>query len=294
MASPPLKKIGIWTGAFEQQPANNVRAAVSELEQLGYGAVWFSEAFGRESLTQAGMLLSASSHIVVVTGITNIYGRDPVTAAAAQKTLSEAYPERFMLGLGVSHIPLVEQLRGTTYEKPVAKMSSYLDAMDKASYGSVAPAITYKVLAALGPKMLELSAKHSDGAHTYNVTPEHTKSARQILGAGPLLCVEQAVVLESDPATARKVARAFLALYLKLPNYTNNFLRFGFTEEDYKGEGSDRLIDAIVAWGNVDAICSRIDAHLAAGADHVCIQALGPDPKSLPAREWRELAKALI
>ncbi len=294
MASPPLKRIGIWTGAFEQQPAGKVKAAVAELEQLGYGAVWFSEGFGRESLTQAGLLLSASSHIVVSTGITNIYGRDPVTAAAAQKTLSEAYPERFVLGLGVSHIPLVEQLRGTTYEKPVAKMSSYLDAMDKAPYGSVAPAKTYRVLAALGPKMLELAARRSDGAHTYNVTPEHTKSARQILGKDPLLCVEQAAVLESDPVKARKIARAFLALYLTLPNYTNNFLRFGFTEEDCKGEGSDRLIDAIVAWGDVDAIRSRIHAHLAAGADHVCIQVLSADPKSLPMRYWQELAKSLV
>ena len=294
MASPPLKRIGIWTGAFEQQPAGKVKAAVAELEQLGYGAVWFSEGFGRESLTQAGLLLSASSHIVVSTGITNIYGRDPVTAAAAQKTLSEAYPERFVLGLGVSHIPLVEQLRGTTYQKPVAKMSSYLDAMDKAPYGSVAPAKTYRVLAALGPKMLELAARRSDGAHTYNVTPEHTKSARQILGKDPLLCVEQAAVLESDPVKARKIARAFLALYLTLPNYTNNFLRFGFTQEDCKGEGSDRLIDAIVAWGDVDAIRNRIHAHLAAGADHVCIQLLSADPKSLPMREWQELAKSLV
>lgn len=294
MASPPLKRIGIWTGAFEQQSAVNVKAAVAELEQLGYGAVWFSEGFGRESLTQAGLLLSASSHIVVSTGITNIYGRDPVTAAAAQKTLSEAYPERFVLGLGVSHIPLVEQLRGTTYQKPVAKMSSYLDAMDKAPYGSVAPAKTYRVLAALGPKMLELAARRSDGAHTYNVTPEHTKSARQILGKDPLLCVEQAAVLESDPVKARKIARAFLALYLTLPNYTNNFLRFGFTEEDCEGEGSDRLIDAIIAWGDVDAIRSRIHAHLAAGADHVCIQVLSADPKSLPMRGWQELAKSLV
>lgn len=291
---PPLKKIGIWTGAFEQQTAAKVKGAVAELEQLGYGAVWFMEAFGRESLTQAALLLSASSHIVVATGITNIYGRDPLTAAAAQRTLSEAYPERFVLGLGVSHIPLVEQLRGATYEKPVAKMTSYLDAMDKAPYASVAPEKTYRVLAALGPKMLELSAKRTDGAHTYNVTPEHTKSARQIVGKGPLLCVEQAVVLESDPSKARKIARAFLGFYLTLPNYTNNWLRLGFTEDDCKGEASDRLLDAIVAWGDMDAIRSRIDAHLAAGADHVCIQALNADPKSLPMREWQTLAKALI
>ena len=207
-----LKKIGIWTGGFEPQPASKLKEAVAELEQLGYGAVWYSEGLGRESLTQAGLLLSGSSHIVVATGITNIYGRDPVTMARAQKTLSEAYPDRFVLGLGVSHIPLVERLRGHAYEKPVAKMTDYLDAMDKAPYNSVPPASTYRVLAALGPKMLELAGKRTDGAHTYNVTPEHTATARKILGAGPWLCVEQAVVLESDAAKAREIARAFLAL----------------------------------------------------------------------------------
>ncbi len=289
-----LKKIGIWTGAFESQPASTVKAAVAELEQLGYGAVWFSEGIGRESLTQAGLLLSASSHIVIATGITNIYGRDPVTAAAAQKTLSEAYPERFVLGLGVSHVPLVQQLRGHEYEKPIAKMTSYLNAMDGATYGSVAPKSTYRVLAALGPKMLELSGRRTNGAHTYNVTPEHTSIARGVLGKGPWLCVEQAVVLQADAAKARKIARAFLAFYLTLPNYTNNFLRLGFTEEDCKGEGSDRLIDAIIAWGDRDAIRGRIEAHLNAGADHVCIQALSADAKSLPMAEWRELAKALV
>jgi probable F420-dependent oxidoreductase len=294
MSLPPLKKIGIWTGAFEQQPATIVKGAVEELEQLGYGAVWYMEAFGRESLTQAGLLLSATSHIVVATGITNIYGRDPVTMAAAQKTLSEAYPDRFVLGLGVSHIPLVQQLRGHEYEKPVAKMRSYLEQMDAAPCNAAPPKATYRVLAALGPKMLELAAKRTDGAHSYNVTPEHTKIARDTMGKGSALVVEQAVVLETDAAKARKIARNFLALYLTLPNYTNNFLRLGFTEDDCKGEGSDRLIDEIVAWGDIDTIRPRIDEHLKAGADHVCIQALPADPKSLPMKEWRELAKALI
>ena len=248
-----LKKIGIWT-AFEKQPASKLKEAVAELEQLGYGAVWYSEGLGRESLTQAGLLLSASSHMVIATGITNIYGRDPVTAASGQRTLSEAYLDRFVLGLGVSHIPLVETLRGHAYEKPVAKMSAYLDAMDKAPYNSVAPASMYRVLAALGPKMLELSGKRTNGAHTYNVTPEHTATAREILGSGPWLCVEQAVVLEADAAKARQIARAFLGFYLTLPNYTNNFLRLGFTEDDSKNGGSDRLIDAIIAWGTLDAV----------------------------------------
>jgi probable F420-dependent oxidoreductase len=293
-SSLPLKKIGIWTGAFESQPATKIKAAATELEQLGYGAIWYSEGLGRESLTQAGLLLSATSHIVIATGIANIYGRDPMTMASAQKTLTEAYPERFLLGLGVSHVPLVERLRGHAYEKPVAKMSEYLEAMDKAPYNSVRPVTMHRVLAALGPKMLELSAKRTDGAHTYNVTPEHTATARRILGEAPLLAVEQAVVLEKDVARARKIARAFLAFYLTLPNYTNNFLRLGFTEDDCTGEGSDRLIDAIVAWGDAEAIRGRIDSHFAAGADHVCIQALPADPKSLPSEEWRQLAKALI
>jgi probable F420-dependent oxidoreductase len=293
-SSLPLKKIGIWTGAFESQPATKIKAAATELEQLGYGAIWYSEGLGRESLTQAGLLLSATSHIVIATGIANIYGRDPMTMASAQKTLTEAYPERFLLGLGVSHVPLVERLRGHAYEKPVAKMSEYLEAMDKAPYNSVRPVTMHRVLAALGPKMLELSAKRTDGAHTYNVTPEHTATARRILGEAPLLAVEQAVVLEKDVARARKIARAFLAFYLTLPNYTNNFLRLGFTEDDCTGEGSDRLIDAIVAWGDAEAIRSRIDSHFAAGADHVCIQALPADPTSLPSEEWRQLAKALI
>ena len=289
-----IKKIGIWTGNFESQPASKLREAVAELDQLGYGAVWFSEGIGRESLTQASLLLSASSRIVVATGITNIYGRDPVTAANAQRTLSEAYPDRFILGLGVSHVPLVERLRGHQYQSPVAKMSGYLDAMDNAPYNSVLPQNMYRVIAALGPRMLELSAKRSNGAHTYNVTPEHTASARKILGADPWLCVEQAVVIERDATKAREIARAFLKFYLTLPNYTNNFLRLGFTEEDCQSPGSDRLIDAIVAWGDLGTVSKRIRAHLDAGASHVCIQALPAGPKTLPFREWRELAGALI
>jgi probable F420-dependent oxidoreductase len=289
-----LGRIGIWTGAFEHQPASKVQEAVAELEQLGYGAVWYSEATGRESLAQAGLLLAATSRMVVATGIANIYARDAFTMACGQKTLSEAYPGRFLLGLGVSHIPLVEQLRGHSYAKPVETMSAYLDAMDGARYDSVAPASTTRVLAALGPKMLQLAARRAHGAHPYNVPPEHTVTARQLLGAGPLLCTEQAVVLETDPAKAREIARAFLNLYLTLPNYTNNFLRLGFSEEDCQNGGSDHLIDAIVAWGDLEAIRNRVRAHQSSGADHVCIQVLAANPKSLPLREWRELATALI
>ena len=293
-SSIPLKPIGIWTGAFEQQPAAKVREAVAELEQLGYGAIWCSEGLGREAFTQASLHLCATSSVVVATGIANIYARDAFSMAAGQKTLSEAYPNRFLLGLGVSHIPLVEQMRGHRYEKPVLKMRAYLNAMDAASYESVPPASTTRVLAALGPKMLQLAAERADGAHPYNVTPDHTAKARKLLGAKPLLCPEQAVVLETNPTKARAIARSFLALYLTLPNYTNNFLREGFTEADWKNGGSDRLVDAIVAWGNLDTVCKRIRDHQAAGANHVCIQALPAEPKALPLREWRELASALI
>jgi len=289
-----LKRIGIWTGAFEPQPARKVQETVAELEELGYGAVWFSEAFGREAFTQSALLLAGSTRIVVANGIANIYGRDPFTMASGQKTLSEAYPNRYLLGLGVSHVPLVEQLRGHKYAKPIQTMRAYLDAMDAAPYDSVPPATTSRVLAALGPRMLDLAAKRSDGAHSYNVPPEHTAKARELMGADPMLCVEQAVVLETEPTKARQIARRFLNIYLGLPNYTNNFLRLGFIEEDIRHGGSDHLIDAIVAWGDVTAIQRRIQAHQAAGADHVCIQALCSDPKALPLQEWRQLAGALI
>jgi probable F420-dependent oxidoreductase len=289
-----LGRIGIWTMRFEDQSAGKVQAAAAELEALGYGAIWFGEGVGREALTHAGLLLSATRRITIATGIANIYARDPVTMAAGHKTLSEAYPGRFVLGLGVSHVPLVEQLRGHRYEKPIVAMRAYLDAMDQAPYRSVLPsARPVRMLAALGPQMLQLAAQRTDGAHPYNVSPEHTARAREILGAGSLLCPEQAVVLEKDPAKARVIARAFLSIYLGLPNYTNNFLRLGFREEDCQNGGSDRLIDAIIAWGDLEAIRSRIRAHHAAGADHVCVQVLPQDPRALPLVEWRELAAAL-
>jgi probable F420-dependent oxidoreductase len=290
-----LGRIGIWTRQLEDQPAAEAQEAARELEELGYGALWFGEAFGREVLANAGLLLAATKRMVIATGIANIYARDAVTMAAGQKTLAEAYPNRFLLGLGVSHVPLVEQLRGHRYEKPVATMRAYLDAMDQAPYNSVPPATKPpRVLAALGPKMLELSGERADGAHPYNVNPEHTAQAREILGRLPYLCHEQAVVLETDPEKARKIARAFLALYLALPNYTNNFLRLGFDEADFKDGGSNRLIDAIIAWGDLNSIRKRIGEHHAAGADHVCVQVLTEDPKVLPLAEWRELATALL
>ncbi|HEV3331983.1 MAG TPA: LLM class F420-dependent oxidoreductase [Bryobacteraceae bacterium] len=291
----PLGRIGIWTRQFEDHPAAKAQEAAAELESLGYGAIWFGEAIGREALTHAGLLLAGTRRIAIATGIANIYARDPVTMAAGHNTLSEAYAGRFVLGLGVSHVPLVEQLRGHRYEKPVATMRAYLDSMDHAQYRSVPPPQKpVRMLAALGPKMLELAAVRTDGAHPYNTNPEHTAQARAILGPTPSLCPEQAVVLETNAAKARQIARAFLSIYLGLPNYTNNFLRLGFADADFQDGGSDRLIDAIVAWGDLDAIRKRVEAHHAAGADHVCIQVLTADPKALPLPEWRELAPALL
>jgi probable F420-dependent oxidoreductase len=287
--------VGIWTGSFENQPAANAQEAARELEELGYGAIWFGEAVGREALTHAGLLLAGTKRIVIATGIANIYARDAFAMAAGQKTLAEAYDNRFLLGLGVSHVPLVEQLRGHRYEKPVATMRAYLDAMDSARYQSIPPRTKpARILAALGPKMLQLSGERADGAHPYNVNPEHTAQARQILGPDPYLCPEQAVVLETDPSKARQIGRKFLGIYLGLPNYTNNLLRLGFDESDFKDGGSNRLIDAIIAWGDLDAIRNRVREHHAAGADHVGIQVLTADPKVLPLPEWRELASALL
>ena len=264
------------------------------MEELGFGALWFGEAFGREALTTAGLLLAGTKRIVIATGIANIYGRDPFTMAGAQKTLAEAYPNRFLLGLGVSHVPLVEKLRGHRYDKPVATMRAYLDAMDQAPYQAVPPSSKpLRVLAALGPKMLQLSAERANGAHPYNTTPKHTAEARALMGSGLYLCPEQAVVLETDPAKARAIARKFLAIYLTLPNYTNNWLRLGFEDADFSNGGSDRLIDAVIAWGDLKAVMNRIQEHHAAGADHVCVQVLTDDATTLPMREYRELASAI-
>lgn len=290
-----LGEVGIWTSQFDFQPAAKLRKAAADLEKLGFGAIWFPESVGREAFTHAALILGATKRIVVATGIANIYGRDPVTAAAAQKSLAEAYPGRFVLGLGVSHIPLVEEVRGHTYGKPVAAMRAYLDRMDQAPYRAVMPPVKpARLLAALGPRMLQLAGERADGAHPYFVTPEHTAEARKILGNDRFLAVEQAVVLEKDASRAREIARAHTSFYLRLPNYLNNLRRLGFSDADFGDGGSDRLVDAIVAWGDVAATVDRVRAHRAAGADHVCIQVLPPEPQALPVPEWREIAAALL
>jgi probable F420-dependent oxidoreductase len=287
-----LGRVGIWTYQLNFQPATTVGEVVAELEQLGYGALWIGESVYREPLTHAGLLLSATERMIIATGIANIWARDPFTMAAAQLTLAEAYPNRFLLGLGVSHARLIEGVRGHEYRQPLAKMRAYLDAMDEATeaYRAVKPQAPPRLLAALGPKMLDLAAERADGAHTYLVTPEHTAKARAQLGPAPWLAVEQAVVLEADPAKARAIGRRHVSRYLDLRNYTNNFRRLGFTSEDTAHPGSDRLVDHLVAWGDLDVIRARVNDHLAAGADHVCIQAFDAQPHGLPLRRWREIA----
>jgi len=280
-----LNRLGVWASTDGFSAADSA-AFARRVEGWGYGALWTPEAMGRDVLCASAWLLANTSTLVLASGIANIYARDAMAAAAARNGLNEQSGGRFLLGLGVSHAPLVKDLRNHEYGKPVATMRTYLEAMARAAYRSVVPADTPRtVLAALRPKMLELSAALADGAHPYNVTPEHTREARAILGPGKLLCVEQGAILETRPDEARARARRFMELYLGLPNYVNNWRRLGFSDADFAGGGSDRLIDAIVVWGDERAIRSRIEEHWHAGADHVCVQAIGasgmPDEKLL-------------
>ncbi len=286
-----IGRLGIWTFALDLQPMRAAQEAAAELEELGYGALWLPEAVGREPFASSALLLAATRRIVVATGIASLHARSAQTMQAGQKTLTEAFPDRFLLGLGVSHAPMVTGVHRRDYDRPLATMAAYLDAMDTGSlFLAAQPASApERVLAALGPKMLALAAQRSRGAHPYFVPPEHTAIARAALGDGPLLAPEQAVVLSSDADEARTIARRFMQTYLGLPNYTNNLRRLGFTDDDIS-QPTDRLVDAIVAWGDLDAIAARIRAHHDAGADHVCVQVLTADPKALPMAEWRELA----
>jgi probable F420-dependent oxidoreductase len=285
-----LGRIGVWLGPLSLRSAGETREIAAELEQLGFAAIWFGEGVGtKECFTQAGTLLAWTERVVVATGIANIYARDPMAMANGTRTLADAYPGRFLLGIGVSHAPSVAE-RGHDYTRPLAAMSAYLDAMEGALFKGVEPAEPAPVvLAALGPKMLALAAGRTRGVHPYFTPPEHTAMAREVLGAGLLLAPEQAFVLETDPAAARAKARAHMGYYLGLDNYRRNLQRLGFAEQELDDGGADRLVDAIVAWGGVDAVCDRVSAHLDAGADHVCVQAIGDDPLA----ELRALAPAL-
>ena len=288
-------RVGIWTAQLDLQPAARAREAAAELDELGFGALWVPEAVGREPISHAAVLLDATERIVVATGVAVIFNRVPSVAAAAQRLLADDSGGRFLLGLGVSHAAMIEGMLGQVWDRPLARMRDYLDAMDDAFTVSPAPADDPpRVLSALGPRMLELAASRAWGALTYFVPVEHTAEARGHLGVGPMLLVEQAVALEADADVARDIARKYMSIYLTLPNYVNNLRRLGWGDDDLAGGGSDKLVDALVAWGDADAVSARVAAHHDAGADHVCIQVLGPDATALPLEQWRALAAALV
>jgi len=290
----PLEKlrgtIGLWTMTLDALAPRASAEMAEEVEALGYRAFWIPEAWGREAFTNASLLLSSTSTLVVATGIANIWGRDAVTAANAAKTLTAAYDDRFVLGLGVSHEPLVRRLRGHEYVAPLRVMEEFLLAMDEAPMVAEEGATRVaRVLAALGPKMLGLAATLCDGAHPYLVTPEHTRRARALLG-DKFLGVEQSVVLGQSRDEFLRRAHEHLAFYTGLENYTNSWRRLGFGDEDFVRGGSDRLCDALVVHGDEDVVFESVKAHRDAGADHVCLQVLGHDRDALPLKEWRRLA----
>src|SRR5215216_6119117 len=282
-------EVGLWSSDLNALPAPRAREAASEIEELGYAALWFGEALGREAFTNALMLLSATSRLVVATGIANIFVRD-----AGATTIAGAHPGQFVLGLGVSHRPMVE-MRGHDYRSPLSTMRAYLKDMREAQFTAAQPEHDAPcLLAALGPKMLELSRDLADGAHPYLVTPQHTAEAREILGDGPLLAVEQAVAPTDDREEALRLARSHLSRYMRAPNYRNSWLRQGFREEDLTGEGSERLVEGLVAWGSEDDIRGSVREHLSAGADQVCVQVV-TDGRAEDLREmWRSLAPVLL
>lgn len=293
----PLGRIGIWTFTLDAQTMAKSQDAVAELESLGFPTIWIPEAVGREPFASAALLLSATEKLIVATGIASIHARTAATMQAGQKTLTEAFPNRFLLGIGVSHQHMVNSLHKSVYEKPYSTMVNYLDVMDAGKFIATPPTTpTHRVLGALGPKMLKLASERGDGAHPYFTPVVHTAAAREILGVGPLLAPEQAVIFETDPVIARQIARKYMRTYVRLPNYANNLLRYGFTEDDIKGANdapSDRLVDAIVAWGTLETIAQRIKDHLDAGATHVSVQVLQDDLLALPMQQWREIATLL-
>jgi len=286
-----IGRVGIWhPGRIWDAAGNGVDEAAAELEELGYGAIWTGSS--EASLARQERILGATSGIVAATGIVNIWLNPADELSASYQRLEAKHPDRLLIGLGSSHAPQVEA-RGIKYERPVSRLRRYLDELDTMTEGIPGDS---RILAALGPRALSLAAERSLGAHPYLVTPEHTRRARERIGPEAWLAPEQKVVLESDPGKARAIARASLPIYLRLPNYTNNLKRQGFTDEDFVSGGSDRLVDALVAWGGVDAVLDRIAAHREAGASHVSIQVLnsaedGTD--GLPREEWRVLGEAL-
>lgn len=272
-----IGKLGVWYFTDTQSAAQAADFA-ERIERLGYSVLWIPETVGRHPFVHAGWLLANTEKLIIGTGIASIYNRDPGSSMAAAKSLAEQSGGRFILGLGVSHQPLVEMVRGHQYGKPVTTMLQYLEKMETAMYQAVAPEESPPVvLAALGLNMLSLAAAKTKGALPYFTPPAHTAIARETMGPDAWLCVEQKVILETDAGKARELARNAARMYTGLENYRNNWLRLGFEAEEIDNGGNDRFIDTMFAWGDEKAIATRIQAHLDAGASHVCIQPINPN-----------------
>ena len=278
---------GVWAHQLRYGDPGPITDAAAELDELGYSALWVPDV-GGDLFGALEVLMAATTRATVATGILNLWMHTADETAQAHARLTAAHGDRLLVGIGVSHAALIDSQDPGRYRKPLTAMSDYLDGLDAAD-----PPLerSTRVLAALGPKMLELARTRAAGAHPYNVTPEHTALARQSLGPDAVVATEIAVVLATDPGLAREAGRAHLSVYLGLPNYTNNLRRLGFGDDDLSGGGSDRLVDALVAWGDPSAIAAKVDEHRAAGADHVCIQVLTAE--GFPSEQWRELAPAL-
>ncbi len=296
VTSEELGRVGIWSSSLDSLPPAAAAEVAAELDEQGWGALWFGESYGREAFTSAGLLLTATRRMRIATGIANIWARDAVATNAAARTLGAASGGRFILGLGVSHKPLVERVRGGIYDKPVAAMRTYLEAMASATMfaAEAADPRPPTVVAALGPRMLDVARELADGSHPYLVTPQQTAEVRAALGPDKLVAVEMAAVLTGDRETAMRRAHSHLEIYTGLPNYRNNWLRAGFDQSDLVRGGSDRLAEALVVRGDDAAILARVREHLDAGADHVCVQVLLDAPLEVPAEQWRQLAPALV
>ena len=285
-----IDKLAVWLNTIGYSSAELV-AFARRLESWGYGTLWINDGMGSDPMVLAAKILASTERLQIALGVANIYSRDPTMMVGAQWGLNEQWGGRFLLGMGVSHPFIVEGMRGHSYGKPLTAMRAYLESMAAIEYAGPPPAEKpLTVIAALGPKMLELARSHADGAHPFSTTPAHTATARAILGPGKLLLVEQKVMLESDPAKARTVGRGLVAGLAGIPNYRNNFLRMGFTGEDMAQGGSDRAADAMLAWGDAAAIRRRIDEHLEAGADQVAIQVMPKGGALLTAEDEEVLA----
>ena len=279
MKAADIGKLGVW-GFLDACDYKQCIELAQTVEQLGYAALWVPEGSGRDPFVTITMLAGETEKLYLATGIANVYARDPMAMASARNAIDELSGGRLILGLGVSHRELVSAIRSHDYGKPVSTMRNYLKALHAAMYLAPQPSTQGMIiLAALRDKMLGLAGSEADGAHPYFVTPEHTARARAIIGADKFLAPEQKVLLIKDASEARPIARQFMAMYLGLENYRNNLLTLGFTVDDFEHGGSNRLVDAIVAWGDEQSIQKRLEAHWQNGADHVCIQALRPDGK---------------